>query len=102
MSRPTGRSPESFNCPHCGAPVAVGAISCRECGSDAETGWSDEAGDALGADGGYDDGDEFDYDDFVRREFPDQADREPARQTIVRWLLAAVVVAVCLGLVWSC
>jgi hypothetical protein len=28
-----------FECPHCGADVAVGAKVCRECGSDADTGW---------------------------------------------------------------
>ena len=102
MSKRPRRDPETFDCPHCGAPVAVDAISCRECGSDAETGWSDEAGDALDIDGGYDDDGEFDYDDFVRREFPDQAGPRSARQTIARWLIAAVVVLVCLGLVWSC
>lgn len=33
---------EIFACPHCGADVPVGARSCRECGSDAATGWLDE------------------------------------------------------------
>lgn len=33
------RQPEYFACPHCGADVAVGAKVCRECGSDADTGW---------------------------------------------------------------
>lgn len=33
---------EFFECPHCGASVAVGSKACRECGSDAETGWQDE------------------------------------------------------------
>jgi hypothetical protein len=31
-----------FICPHCGAEVAVGAVVCPECGSDEETGWSEE------------------------------------------------------------
>lgn len=30
-----------FICPVCGAEVKVGAKSCRECGSDETTGWSD-------------------------------------------------------------
>lgn len=34
---------ETFPCPHCGAEVAVGAKVCRACGSDADTGWQDEA-----------------------------------------------------------
>lgn len=31
-----------FACPNCGAPVAAGAAACRECGSDANTGWKDD------------------------------------------------------------
>ena len=34
---------ELFACPNCGADVDVGAAACRECGSDASTGWLDEA-----------------------------------------------------------
>ena len=30
---------EIFECTHCGADVAVGSLVCRECGSDASTGW---------------------------------------------------------------
>lgn len=30
---------DQFECPHCGADVPVGAKVCRECGSDAGTGW---------------------------------------------------------------
>ncbi|MCI0587241.1 MAG: hypothetical protein L0323_10415 [Planctomycetes bacterium] len=33
---------ESPPCPHCGAPVPARARSCRECGSDASTGWAPE------------------------------------------------------------
>jgi hypothetical protein len=40
---PARRRREVFECPHCGADVAVGSAACRECGSDAGTGWqSDE------------------------------------------------------------
>jgi hypothetical protein len=38
----TPRPRRTFLCPHCGAQVAVGSTSCRECGSDASTGWQDE------------------------------------------------------------
>jgi len=33
------RPRETFVCPHCGADVVVTAKVCRECGSDADTGW---------------------------------------------------------------
>lgn len=36
-------SRDSFECPNCGAEVRVGKKSCRECGSDAGTGWMDSA-----------------------------------------------------------
>lgn len=32
-----------FVCPNCGAEVPWGALACPECGSDEETGWSEEA-----------------------------------------------------------
>lgn len=32
---------EIFECPHCGADVPIGSKVCRECGSDARTGWQD-------------------------------------------------------------
>ncbi len=32
---------EIFECPHCGADVPLGSKVCRECGSDAATGWQD-------------------------------------------------------------
>jgi len=31
-----------FVCPHCDARVSINALSCPECGSDDETGWSNE------------------------------------------------------------
>ncbi len=30
-------------CPHCGEPVPKGSVRCRHCGSDAQTGWSENA-----------------------------------------------------------
>jgi uncharacterized membrane protein YvbJ len=52
-------------CPNCGAEVPLKAKACPECGSDEQTGWSEEA-----QKGGLDLPEEdFDYDDFVKREF---------------------------------
>ena len=52
-------------CPNCGAEVPRGAKACPECGSDEQTGWSETA---------YASGlnlpdEEFDHDEFVKREF---------------------------------
>jgi hypothetical protein len=52
-------------CPNCGADVPPKAKACPECGSDEETGWSDEAY-ASGLDLP---DEEFNYGDFVSREF---------------------------------
>ena len=52
-------------CPNCGAEVPPNAKSCPECGSSEETGWSKTAATSgLGLPD-----DEFDYDEFVDREF---------------------------------
>jgi uncharacterized OB-fold protein len=32
-----------FTCPNCGADVPIMAKACPECGSDEDTGWSEEA-----------------------------------------------------------
>jgi hypothetical protein len=52
-------------CPNCGAEVPRKAKSCPECGADEQTGWSDEAH-ASGLDLP---DDNFDYNEFVKREF---------------------------------
>jgi hypothetical protein len=57
------RAPET--CPACGADVPRGARACPECGSDESTGWSDHAqAQSLDLPD-----DEFNYNEFVQREF---------------------------------
>jgi hypothetical protein len=52
-------------CPNCGAEVPRSAKACPECGSDEQTGWSEEA-----RTDGLDLPDEnFNYDEFVENEF---------------------------------
>ena len=36
------RKKEFFLCPNCGAEVPEGSAACPECGSDDETGWSED------------------------------------------------------------
>ena len=52
-------------CPNCGAEVPRNAKACPECGSDEQTGWSEEAH----VDGLDLPEEKFDYEDFVEREF---------------------------------
>lgn len=53
-------------CPVCGEDVPPKALACPECGSCHNTGWKEDADVYDGLD--LPDGD-FDYDDFVRKEF---------------------------------
>ena len=52
-------------CPNCGAKVPRNAKACPECGSDEETGWSEE----TNTDGLDLPEEKFDYEDYVKREF---------------------------------
>ena len=82
-------SPET--CPNCGADVPRGAKACPACGSDESTGWSDEA-----RYGGLDlPDDEFNYDDFVKREFGGEGKPAPPRG--VSWFWWVVAVALIIG-----
>jgi hypothetical protein len=70
--------PDCFTCPHCGADVPADAPACSECGSDAETGWSEGA--AYG----------FFYDDYG-----DEPEPSPSRFTAwARPLLAVLTILV--------
>lgn len=55
------------DCPICGEFVPRGLVSCPACGSCAKSGWSDDAAyDGIDLPDAPED---FDYDDFVEREF---------------------------------
>lgn len=52
-------------CPNCGTAVPSGVRACPECGADEETGWGEEAhAQGLGIPD-----EDFDYEEFVEREF---------------------------------
>ncbi len=80
-------------CPHCGAEVPPNAKACPACGSDEQTGWSEKAR--------YDSLDlpeeNFDYDDFVKREFKGE---KPVPRGIhwFWWLVALLLIG--LVLLW--
>jgi zinc-ribbon domain len=77
-------------CPNCGAEVPPGAKACPECGSDEQSGWSPEAR--------YDNlnlpDENFDYDDFVKREF----DKERSLPRGIHWFWWLVAILVIAGL----
>ena len=81
-------------CPNCGAEVPSKAKACPECGADEETGWSDEAKSS-----GLDLPDQnFDYDDFVKREF---GKASPVPRGISRfWWVIALLLAVAFIAFW--
>jgi len=72
-------------CSNCGADVPRKAKACPECGACDNTGWANEAG--------YESANlkeqEFDYDDFVVREFGDGG-RPRAKKLHFIWVLVAV------------
>lgn len=76
------------SCPHCGADLPPRAKSCPACGSDEKTGWSDAA-----RYDGLDLPDEnFDHDDFVKREFGGQP-LVPRGIHWLWWLTAILLIA---------
>ena len=80
-------------CPNCGAEVPRNARACPQCGSDEQTGWSEDThADGLGLSD-----EEFDYDDFVKREF---GSRNPVPRGIhwFWWVVAVLVVGALLFL----
>ena len=75
------RPPET--CPNCGADVPRHARCCPACGADEKTGWSEDA-----HAGGLDLPDEeFDYDDFIKREFG-APDPRPRGISWIWWVVA--------------
>ena len=78
-------------CPNCGAEVPPKARACPECGADEQTGWSETARtDGLGLPD-----ENFDYDDYVKREFGDKS----AVPRGIHWFWWVVAVAVVIAFV---
>ena len=85
---------DEFICPNCGAEVSPNAKVCPECGSDEKTGWSDN----TVYDGtGIEDPEEFDYNDWKRREVGGHDPRRTKRQWFW-WVVALLIIGVLLWL----
>jgi hypothetical protein len=75
-------------CPNCGAEIPPNAKACPECGSDEQTGWSEEARyNGLNLPD-----EDFDHDDFVKKEFK-PGPVKPRGISWFWWLTAALVLA---------
>jgi hypothetical protein len=80
-------------CPNCGADLPPNARACPECGADEENGWSEVADEP-----GLDLPDEnFDYDEFVKREFG-QKNPVPPGIHWFWWVVAVLLIIVLLRL----
>ena len=80
-------------CPVCGEDVPAGAAACPGCGADSNPGWNEEA---TAHDGLDLPDDEFDYDEFVKREFADPPaarNRWKTRAALALGLLAGLALA---------
>jgi len=78
-------------CPNCGAEVPRDAKACPECGSDERTGWSETA---YASHLNLPDED-FDHDEFVKREFGANPVKPPGLSWLW-WGLAILLAAVML------
>jgi zinc-ribbon domain len=79
-------------CPNCGADIPPKARVCPECGADEHAGWSEEAAaDALGLPD-----ENFDYDEFVEREF---GEKKPVPRGIhwFWWVVAVLMLGLFLA-----
>jgi uncharacterized membrane protein YvbJ len=80
-------------CPNCGGEVPRNAKACPECGSCENTGWSEAAAaDNLGLPD-----QNFDYQDFVKRELNGNSPRQMA-VSWYWWVISIVLVLIILAI----
>lgn len=82
-----------FACPHCGEPVAKGSPACRECGSDAQTGWSPNWDEGATPEGGF--GESAVGGSWAGVEIPDYLDERMLRRkrSARPWILLGALAA---------
>ena len=76
-------------CPVCGEDVPRNALGCPECGADHKSGWRQDAGTYDGVDLPADD---FDYNEFIQKEFGSSV--KPAGIKLIWWITAIVILIV--------
>lgn len=83
-------------CPACGEWVPRGAAACDECGACAKSGWSGNTHtDGLDLP----DEEEFNYDDFIAREFGGKGSREIAGSKLWWWVALVLFLILVFGAV---
>jgi hypothetical protein len=91
VARRKPRTPDV--CPVCSHDVPRGALACPECGADHQSGWREDAEnyDALDLPG-----DDFDYDEFVQKEFgpSSRPSLKPEGMKTIWWITAIVILVV--------
>lgn len=76
-------------CPVCGEWVPRGAAACNDCGACAKSGWSGD----THADGLDLPDEDFDYDDFVAREFGESPARKAGMSPLWWWVAVALLIS---------
>jgi len=95
MSRGADHNKDYFICANCGAQVPADAEFCRACGASSDSGWENDNDWSDLSDAAYDEDEDFDYDDFLRREFPEHAEPDTRPQPW-RAVTVAIVLLLCL------
>jgi len=80
-------------CPVCGEEVPRRALACPECGADHNSGWREDAETYGGLDLPDED---FDYDEFTRKEFGSSL--KPAGIKTIWWITALLILAATVAL----
>jgi len=89
----SGRFKPPGQCPVCGEWVPRGAAACDDCGACAKSGWSGD----THADGLDLPDDEFNYDDFIAREFGGKNSRQPLTANLWWWVALALLIIFIIG-----
>ena len=86
MTSRAKRLPAPEICPVCGEDVPRGALACPECGADHNSGWREDADVYDGVDLPDED---FNYDEFVQKEFGGSS--KPEGIKMIWWIAATIL-----------
>ena len=91
----------TFPCPVCHEDVPEGAVSCKACGADEETGWAKDDPVTTTQDLGLEQSlDDDRYDEFVEEEFGDGKIETEGPSPYAFWFTVAGIAALAMLLAW--